>query len=428
MKKVSAKIALALGGTLLVMSTANAGIPNTSDPTTFLGPTAKGAYTSTVNNSSAVSVLGEVGVKNFRLGGTFGHILTPNQRIKVSAEFLRQDLTYSFFSGNTDQWVNQGALGATYQYDLSYNYNPQLNLNAYASHAPSKSLHTVTGTFVNKLGATTAFVDTRRIAGSNGLGISPGVTFQPWQGTKAGLDINYDNVRYNKTYAPNEDAKGLGGTVHINQALTQDVNLGLLAAVRQPFNNYAADLAWTNVPNMPNWTLGVDGAYTVGKNTLPNSYNVSLSASYDIDQRVSTPSKHYKDYKDFKDVAPVNDGLVAWTADPAVYMPEVLAVPDSRTELGCGFGAVVFSGTIPGGNTFGGASIVTIPTASHFTGQNLTFTMSQSKAVTPGNTLSINSTTGVVTATGPSTDTITVTVTATNACGSAVSNSFSILY
>ncbi len=422
MKKLAARLALVLGGALVGICAAHASIPNNTHKTTFIGPTAKGAYTSTLSNTSAFSVLGEVGFKNFRLGGTLASLLSSDQRIKVSAELLTQDLSYAFFSGNTNQWTNQGALGAAYQYDLNgYNYNPQFNLSAFVSHAPSKSLSTVTGTYTNPTtGLPTAFTDNRRIAGSTAVGVAPGISVEPWSGGKAGLDINYDNVVYDKNFSPNEDAKGLGATLRLSQALTQDVNFGVSAAVRQPFNNYTANVAWTG---WPNWTFGVDGAYTIGKNTLPSSYNASLSASYAIDQRAPV-----HDYKDMKaEATPISDPLVPWAATPAVYMPEVLAVPDDQVILGCAGGAVAFSGTIPSGTTLPGG-LLTIATAGFFTGSGLTFTMTQSKAPAPGNTLTIAAGTGVVTATGTVTDSITVTVTATNACGSATSNSFVITY
>src|SRR5436190_2712628 len=314
---------LALAGALLGSCIANAAVPNNDDPTTFLGPTAKGTYTSTFNDYTAFSVLGEAGFKNLRVGGTLAWELQTNQRIKVSAEYLAQELTYSFFSGNTNQWVDQGALGAAYQYDLAYAYHPVFNLSAYASHAPNKSLSAVTGTYTSN-GVLQSFVDNRRIAGSNAAGISPGMSFEPWIGTRIGAELNYDNVRYDTRYESDENATGFGGTLRLNQVLTDSVELGLLAAVRQPFNNYQADLTWHHVPNMPNLALGLEGAYTVGKNELPNSYNVLVTVSYDLDKR-GVSVANYKG--DLKGEMP-NDPLVSWAADPAVYMPQVLAITD----------------------------------------------------------------------------------------------------
>lgn len=434
MKKVS-KLVLALSSTLLCFSAANAAIPNHDDPTTFLGPTLRGAYTAPWSDTTAYSVSGEVAPKNFRIGGTLAWRLAENQRFKVSAEYLWQDITYSFFSGNTDKWVNQGALGAAYLYDfMGYSYNPQFGINAYVSHAPSKSLSTVTGTYINSLGNSVAFTDARRIAGSTAFGIIPGITIQPWEGGKAGLDLNYDNVDYDKNFPPNEDARGFGGTARLSQMLTDNVNLGLSAAVRQPFNNYQARLAWTNVPYYGRWTFGLNGAYTAGKNTLPNTWNAGVSADYFMDQTCNTSAAQRKAATRFMDLkgeaplVPVADNFLDWTADPAVYMPQVLAIPDEDLTTGCPYGTPIFTGTIPAQSTSGGLVTISLATAPFFSGSNLTFSLTSSAAPVPPNTLSIDATTGIVTASGPATQIISVTVTATNPCGSATSNAFTIVY
>lgn len=439
------KLIFALASTLLPLSAVYSGIPNSDHPTTFLGPTLKGGFTDTITNNTAFSLAGEAGIKNFRAGGTLGWKLAEQQRLKVSAEFLYQKITYPFFSGNTDQWVSQAALGAAYLYEFAdYPYNPAVGVSAYISRAPSDTLSTVTGTFVNKAKVRQNFVDARRIAGSNANGISPEVLITPWQGGEVAVELNYDNVRYDFENTRGEDARGFGGTFRIYQIVTPDIGVGASAAVRQPFNNYAANINWTNVPYLGRaWVLGLDGDYTAGKEMLPNTYNVSLSVNYALDGRPPITSVQRSNLKgDLKGEIvtsrPISDDLIAWTADPAVYLPQVLAVPDEKVDIsnipkpevvvGCASGVPTFVGTIPNQSTGGGASTVTVNSASFFTGKNLSFSFTQSHAPLPGNTLNINSTTGVLTATGPSTDVVTVTITATNPCGSAVSNNFTILY
>lgn len=326
MKKASIKQSYTLASILLLnMYAANAAsIPNHDHPTTFLGPTIKGAYTSTLDETTAYSIAGEAGLKNFRAGGTVAWRIEDSQRFKISAEYLWQQLTYAFFVGNNNQWVNQSAVGADYQYDLAYRL--QLNMNVAFTHAPSKSMSTVTGSFVNRFGSLQSFADTRHIAGSNGLSASPGISFQPWLGNTTGVGLNYDNVNYDKKYPANKDARGFGGTVHLNQVLYQQIELTMLAAVRQPYNNYQAGLGWSHLP----WAVGLDAAYTVGKNTLPNSYNLSLSLNYDLDRRDGKTSIR-QDLKDaIRCCVDARPRLIAWTATPAVYPPEVLAIADDN--------------------------------------------------------------------------------------------------
>lgn len=433
--KQSVKLGMALVSALLGITSTYAGIPNNDDPTTFLGPTLRGGYTTPLSDMTALSVSGEVAPKNFRIGGTLAWRLAENQRLKLSAEYLWQDITYAFFSGNTDQWVDQGAIGAAYVYSLAgYSFDPELGVSAYYSHAPDESLSTVTGTYVNNLGNVTGFTDVRRIAGSDAGGISPGVTVQPWRGGKVGLDLNYDYVNYNTNYNNNHDAHGFGGTARLSQMLTNNVNLGVSAAIRQPFNNYQAHLAWSNVPYHGRWTLGLNGAYTSGKaTTLPNTWNAGISADYFMDQTCGSAAAQRADATKFMDLkgeapAPVHDNFLEWTADPAVYMPQVLAIPDEDLTTGCPFGIPTFVGTIPAQSTAGGGVTVTVNSATFFTGSNLVYSIVTSAPPAPGNTLTFDAATGVLTATGPATQTITATITATNQCGSATSNTFAINY
>jgi hypothetical protein len=304
-----------------IFNLAYSGIPNTSHPATFLGPTLKMGYIGQVAPETTYSFAGEAGVKNFRFDGTFGWYIQNNQRAKISAEYLIQKITYAFFSGNTDQWMNQGALGLGYQYDFNgVRFDPQLEVTAFVSHAPSKTLSTVTGSYLSAPNVVQFFVDARRIAGSNAAGVSPGITFQPMIGGVAGINLNYDNVRYDTRYTKNEDAKGFGGTVHWDQAIGDNFGVGLLAAFRQPFNNYQANVTWMQVPRMENWVLGLEGEYTVGKNTLPNTYNVSLTANYDLDNVVTRTSQ-------------VKNKDRTWMANSAAYMPQVLAIADERVAI-----------------------------------------------------------------------------------------------
>ena len=230
-----------------------------------------------------------------------------------------------------------------------------------------------------------------------------------------------------------------------NQIVTQDVSFGLLAGFRQPFNNYGADVKFANVPYFGRWVLGLDGDYVSGKNTLPNTWNVGLSANYAFDNRVE-PAPVYKDAGNFKDrgykdqMQPVKDDLIPYTADPAVYMPQVLAVPDERVDLETiqPTPAPQCSATIP---TLTG---IAIPTITTFTGttstgdaapsfspsSGLIYSITPSGNLGSNNTLSIDPTTGVITAAngGLNSNTVTATVTATNACGVAVSTPVTVQY
>jgi hypothetical protein len=435
-KKISS---LALITTFLLSGSALAiSIPNTSsNPKTFLGPSLALSVTKGVSENTAFSIGGEGGPKLMRVNGTIGWEWTYYQRIKATAEFLRQKLTYSFFDGRASEWMSQGALGLAYQYNFhdTLPYNTTLDLLGYVSHAPSRNLGTSSGTFIDSTGTPQDYLFQRRIAGSNAAGISPGVTISPTSRTSLGFLVNYDSVRYDTVNNNGGDAKGLGGTVFLNQALNDDVTLGLSGAVRAPFNDYQGYVAWGNVPYYGTWIFRVYGAYTIGKHSLPTTYNVGLGADYLIDTQpvlvaAPLPILHgYKDqpvYKDmpiYKDMVPpaewddvdvINKSLVRWTAIPAVKIPTVLTKTDGRLIIQQCVPPTLVN---PFPSVFCGAFNYDLN--GHFSGSDLTYTViiEGPPGVNP-NDLTVQGSYLVGTGTYPPIGEIQFRIRASNACGS----------
>lgn len=327
MKKVTS-LALVLGHSILLLNSACATVPNIHNPTTFLGPSVRGSLTTPLADNVAYSLLGEAGLRNFRASSTLGFRLNPNHRLKFSVEYLWQEIGYAFFSGDTRQWVNQGAIGGDYQYTLwNVALVPQFDLGAYYSHANNRSLSTTNGSFFNKLGLATSFIDARHLAGSNAGGVSPGVTVHPWVGARFGLALNYDKVNFQKNYSPNENVNGFGGTLRLSQFLTDDIVLGGRASVRQAFNDYRVFLAVTSLPYYGSWSFSLDSGYVAGKKTLPNTFNIGFNVDYYLDYCPDLPN--YKGEYKAESLVPVPaDDFLISTSDPAVYMPQVLAMAD----------------------------------------------------------------------------------------------------
>jgi len=430
---------------------------NASNPKTFLGPTGHLGFVKAITDDSAFAIAGEAGPKNYRLDGTIGWEFTYNQRIKATAEYLRQRLTYSFFTGRQDVWMGQAAVGADYQYDFRQvmPYNTLLDLSAYYSHVPSHSLGATTGSFVNSLGKTVTYVDRQRVAGSNAAGISPAITIVTIDGTSAGIGLNYDNVHYDTKNRSGLNVKGLGGTAKLGQAITDDIKIGMTAAVRKPFNNYGADLSVDNIECYGTWVLRLFGDYTIGKSTLPSSYNVGIGADYlfDVGKQMLPPPptpQQYKDnvykdrgnykdlvYKDFgtwEEPESANKELLTWIADPAAYMPTVVAVPDEKvtktvtptpspspTPTPC----VPPSLISPIPDQGGSSATYSFNVSGNFAGSNLTFSINYNGAQTVCASVSggnVNVTGNAPGCTVP--DLVGISITATNSCGSVTSNTF----
>lgn len=419
------KVVLAIAGTLMCLSAANIAFPKNNHPTTFLGPTLRGTYTDSYNAYTAYSLAGEAGLKNFRVGGTVGWQFAENQRLKLSAEYLWQKITYSFFTGNTDEWVQQGAIGGLYQYRFCYDcWDPTFDLRAFYSHAPSKRLSTASG-FLTTGGVLQPISSRRRIAGSDGAGIAPGVTIRPWCGTNFGLDLNYDNVRYDNHNHSNQDAVGFGGTARLSQVLMENLILNASAAIRQPFNSYEASVNWANISFYGLWSVGLAGDYTAGKHTLPSTWNVAVIGNYFVDQTCDSACQRRAACQFTKVSCDPPGDFLTWASDPAVYLPQVLAIPDE--DIVCSAPPPVAISTLTLDDVTGTS---TINTSVAFTpGSGLTYSIvAITPTPSPGQTVTINSTTGVVTAVNGAgtTNTVVVTIGARNICGATTTTTLTV--
>ncbi|MBA2651108.1 MAG: hypothetical protein H0U73_02380 [Tatlockia sp.] len=366
------------------------------------------------------------------MGVIIGWRIQDNQALKISGEYLRQDIIYSFFSGNSREWVQQGAIGAHYQYGLyQFRFLPEFNLKAGYSHAPSKNLDPFRGSAITSSGLIIEnFLNDRRIAGSDAGYVSPGVSVQPWYAARVGVELNYDNVEYDRIFGFGQHAKGLGGTANFTQRLGENTNFGCSVGVRDPFNAYQANIAYT-LPNKPNWSVGVGANYVDGKHYLPNTYNVGISVSYLVKEVQFAPNYLEKD----PIVRPVQSGFSSWVAEPAIYLPQVLAISDEKIFVPVApptpCTGVTLIGAIPDQST---TTQITIATAPFFSGSSplnfsVTFVPPPPDSGVEDITVTIDPSTGVLTiipgAAGEE-YTFPVTVTARNACGTA-STTFTVV-
>lgn len=390
-----------------------------NDDQNFLGGIFRGQYTASLNTDAAASLAIEAGPRNYRANGTLGFNFSDTQRFKLTGEYLRQDIDYNFFpTGTTRQWVQQGAAGLNYQHALTPSGLNYFDISGYYSHAPSKTLDPISGSYVDSQQNFVAYTNFRRIAGSNAYGISPAITVNPWNGGQATVAVNYDNVHYDRICQTDPISSGFGGTVTFNQQLGRNLQANLSAGVRSPFNTYQAGIRYL-VPG-GNASVGIIGSYTDGKDELPNTSMAGIEVTYTFDKAKSTQAQLNN-----------NTSVTAWTKQPAVYMPQVLAIPEACFSFNITPPCIPpgFSGSIQNQGFFGGDP-VNIPTASYFTGTGLTFSATDPNNLLPPSGLSIDPNTGVLSGTfwsnNGGSDIVGIVVTASNTCGSAQSNPFSL--
>lgn len=388
-------------------------LTSTSDNNTqnFLGGIFRGQFTNSLSTDAAASLGVEAGPRNYRVDGTVGFNLSNCQRLKLTGEYLRQDIDYSFATGVAREWMQQGAGGLDYQQHLTANGLNYIDLIGYYSHAPSKTLDPVTGNYLTNDSDLISYTNLRRIAGSNAYGFSPTVTLNPWCGGQASLALNYDNVHYDNHCGPEQQSDGFGGTVTLNQQLGPNIQFNASAGIRAPFNAYQAGIRYA-LPHR-NLSVGIIGSYTDGRDNLPNTSLAGIEVTYIADKTNSTRNQFNN--------RPAS--IAAWTQQPAVYMPQVLAIAENCLSLTTLAPCVppAFSGTIES-QTITGGSFVSIPTALFFSGTNLGFS-----AVNLPPDLTINPSTGLISGImGTASSGINIVVTATNGCGSAQSNAFNL--
>ncbi len=298
-----------IAGAQFVASTAHA-----THPVTFIGPSLHLGYTDMLTEATAFSFAGEGGGRNYRGSATVGWRIEEDLRLKFTGEYMGQKLYYSFTPGTTLQWDSQAAIGARFEYDyFSYEHNPTVTLTGYYSDTPGKTLTPIYG----------------HLARSYALGLAPGVMLDAWEGARVSAEIYYDTVRYK---LGGEYPHGFGVVGKLNQALIDDFDFGFAASVRQPFNNYEANLNWTMDNHIGEWVFGFGAGYIVGKNGLPSSYNAMASVNLlaDWHTKPATTSRKHKNLKD--DYSSANDmALKQWTSSPAVYMPEVMTIARNAT-------------------------------------------------------------------------------------------------
>jgi len=281
-------------------------------------------YTQTINSFNAVALALELGKLQRRVNVTWGHIFTSHQRIKLSAENFTQKINFGFDSGDTKQWVDQNAFGFTYAYLFRHHFVHDINLNAYYSHAISRTLDPIIFTQDNL-----TYLNYRHISGGTDKSASLGLDFLPFQSSLIGFQLNYDNVHYNMRYEDNANDAGLGGTISLQQLLTQHIKFKLLASDRKPYQTYEADLNWL-VRTAPgsNLTLLFNTKRIIGNDGTGNDSQVGLDLDYqwDGDAQSAAPTYSLSDSNNM-------DNLTAWTDAPAVYMQQVLAKLDQKDVL-----------------------------------------------------------------------------------------------
>ncbi len=287
----------------------------------------QGKFTQLINPFLAASLDVESGKKLHRFNGTFGYLLTPKQRLKLSAEYLTQNLEFDFDSGEMNKWIGQNAYGLTYEYLLPHNFIKSIALNTFYSKAQSKDLSSK----IYFGQDSQLYEDFRHIAGGTDVHGGLQLNLLPTRTTSIGLQLSYDDLNYDTKYSDNNNDKGLGYAINLQQLLTNHLKLQLLASSIQAYQDYQAEIDWLlHSLYDARFELGLNGERIIGNHGLQSDTRVGVNINLRFAANKTKSNSGY----DLNLANNFND-LASWTAEPAVYMAQVLAIKDEyKTALG----------------------------------------------------------------------------------------------
>lgn len=291
-----------------------------------LGASVTAKWAQKLGGSAAMALDGEYGPNQQRINATLGQLFGKNNMLKITGEYLRQKLDFSFDSGAISQWVGQQAYGAMYTYVLPHNSIFLAGITADVSYSMASSKDLATKYFHDTGGA--AYANFRRIAGGVDEHADLGVNVLRQFWTSVNLAVNYDVVKYATKYNKiSSNTRGFGAVIGLQQLITHFTKLQTNLNYNKAYQDYKVELDQLFPFNNSQLQLSLSGEHllTAGSGDFSRDNRVQLGASYSFG--MSGKSKGY----DLGGSLDSSQDLLNWTETPAVYMPQVLAVADQKS-------------------------------------------------------------------------------------------------
>jgi len=296
-----------------------------------------------VSQDAAFSLRLEAGAKSNRVNGTIGFFADDNNRFKISAEILSQKLHFKFshrdreYNEGARHWLHQFAIGGKYQYLFDCPSCVRgFELGLIYSNAPSKKLSPKPIEFGAPQGENPGLgepqVDEatlfRRIAGATNWEISAGFPMCAFCSAELTPFISYQQTHYKREYQSSKRISGVGFGLNYNQRLFCGIDLNLKYKFTQAYNDLRVGLFWNKIYQCGALGLGIFVDQVYGKRELPSSTTTGIELSFGFGvcgcSKVSLVNAHDTDCCD----PCYHSDLLDWVNEPAVYMPQVLAIRD----------------------------------------------------------------------------------------------------
>jgi len=278
-------------------------------------------YINNIGTFDALSLEFAFGSQEFRGASTWGHALTDNLFFKISAEYLAQEPTFFFVSGQDSQWVGQGAVGA----DIKWWTPWRIGVNSvHASFLYAKARNEMLDKVIMNGAGLTNY---RQVNGAQDWGGGVGVTVVPWASGELRLDLLVDSVFYENTFEAKKDSQGFGGAIGFTQWLNPEWSLSGNIVDRQPYYIYDGKISWIACSRRGSH-LEVNGTFRYLSGDIPepkeSRWGLGISYSWDGDP-YGEPYRYKSPLK-----KSLSQRVVDYANKPAVRMPEVLV---SRDQL-----------------------------------------------------------------------------------------------
>ncbi len=298
-------------------------IPINSQALGFTGPVSVGlrydnylawimdvGYAQSFYNAAAAFKL-SAGLNERRANVTLGYSITPKQQIKLTYEYLAQNLPFDYSTGTVNEWVNQNAFGAAYRYMLDYGIVRALEVYGNYTKANSKDLSDIEMYTDSQLTA----IDQRRIAGGTQQNYGAAVTLTPFENTIVKVGGGYSTLSFNTEWSDPQKQSAIAYDAELSRLLTPKT------MVSAGIGNTAAGQTYTaKVSRILPWSLegALTGQYMATTNDIPGSTSVTASLSY--------PAP-----KTYTNMFAAGIGnLKDWVQQPVIYNTRVLAKAEER--------------------------------------------------------------------------------------------------
>lgn len=262
------------------------------------------------------------GLNEFRANLTAGYAFNKDNQLKLTYEYLRQNLPFDFASGSVDQWVDQNSLGAAYQYIIGHKILHSLELNAYATRARSKTLSDV---IFNQQTINPNYytydVNYRHIAGGDENTILASANLYPFGNLQTTLTLGagYSEISYDTLYQT-DDSYSSNDTIAYQAELTHILTSKdkFVASVNSTAASVESVVKFSHI--LRSVEAAVEGQYVAGQAGLVDSGSVILSLTYPAPKGYSVSG--FGELQEFKN----------WVDKPVVYSARVLAIKDEQVK------------------------------------------------------------------------------------------------